>query len=95
MVQGMKMNSRNLQECSKEVERMNHLRWLGIKPMLLQHGNARVHTSAGTSAPIENMGFEVVPHPLPIAQIWQSDFWLFAALKKHLKVIHFTCDEEV
>jgi hypothetical protein len=25
----------------------------------------------------------------------ECDFWLFAALKKHLKGIHFTCDEAV
>jgi len=27
--------------------------------------------------------------------IWQSDFWLFAALKELFEGIHFTCDAEV
>jgi transposase len=58
-------------------------------------GYARPHTNAATSVAIENIGFEVVPHPCYSPDLVPSYLWLFAALQKHLKGIHFTCDEEV
>jgi transposase len=63
--------------------------------MLLQHDNTRPHTGAATSAAMESIRSEVVPHPPYSLDLVPSEFWLFAALKKHLKGIHFTCDEEV
>jgi transposase len=56
---------------------------------------ARPHTNAATSAAIQNVRFEVVPHRPYRPDLVSPDFWLFAALKKYLKEIHFTCDEEV
>jgi hypothetical protein len=67
----------------------------GKKLMLLQHDNGRCHHGAVTSAVIELIRFEVVPHLAYSQDLAPSDFWLFAALKKHLKGIHFTCDKEV
>jgi hypothetical protein len=55
--------------------------------MLLQHDNAKPHTSAVTSAVRESIGFEVVPHPPYSLDLAPSDFWLFAALKKPLRGI--------
>jgi transposase len=63
--------------------------------MLLQYDNAKLHTSYATSAVIESTRFEIVPHPPYSLDLAPSDFWLFAALKKHLKEIYFTCDEDV
>jgi histone-lysine N-methyltransferase SETMAR len=53
------------------------------------------HTSAATSAAVNSIRFEVVPHPPYSPYLAPSDFWLFGALKKHLKGNHFTCEEEV
>jgi hypothetical protein len=44
---------------------------------------------------IQNIKFEVVPHPAYSADLAPSDFWLCAALKQRLKDTHFTCDKEV
>jgi hypothetical protein len=51
-------------------------------------GYARRHSSAATSAAIENIGFEVAPHHPQRP----SDFWLFAAINEG---IQFACDEKV
>jgi transposase len=59
--------------------------------VLFLHDNAKPHTIASTSAVIESIEFQVVPHPY----MAPSDFCLFAALKKHLKGIYFVFDEEV
>lgn len=53
------------------------------------------HTIAATSAAIENMEFEVVTCPPYSPDLAPSDFWLFAAIKEHIKGIHFTRDEQV
>jgi hypothetical protein len=53
--------------------------------MFLQHDNARPHTSAATSAAVDSSRFVVVPHPPYSPDLASSDFWLFRALKKHLK----------
>jgi hypothetical protein len=47
--------------------------------------------NGATSAAIQNS----VPHPTCSLNVALSGFWLFAALKKHLRRIHFTCDEDV
>jgi hypothetical protein len=65
------------------------------EPMLLQHNNARPHISAATTVVKEKIRFQVVPHPSYSPDLVPSDFWLFVALMKHLKGIHFTCDAEV
>ena len=61
--------------------------------MLLLHDNAQHHTIAVTSTAIESIEFQVVPHPFYSLDMAPSDFWLFAALKKHLKGIYFIFDE--
>jgi hypothetical protein len=72
---------------------INHVGWW--KKPILQHDNARPHTSAATSAAVDSIEFEVVPHPPYSPDLAPSDFWLFGALKKHIKGNRFTCDEEV
>jgi transposase len=42
---------------------------------------------------IESTELEVVPYPPYSPDLALSDFSLLTALKKHLKGIHFTCDE--
>jgi len=64
------------------------------KPILLQHNNARWHTSAATSSATDNIRFKVVPHPLYSLHLAPFDSCLFAALKKGLKQIPFTYNED-
>lgn len=65
------------------------------KQMILQHDNFWPYTGAATSAEKESITLEVAAHPPYIPDLALSDFWLFAAHKKHLKGFHFTCDEEI
>jgi hypothetical protein len=65
------------------------------KPMLLQHNNARSHTSAATTTVKENIRFQFVPHPSCGSDLVLFDFWLFVALIEHLTGINFTRDAEV
>jgi hypothetical protein len=50
---------------------------------------------AETSFNSDSNGLGVVPHCLYNLALAPSDLWLFTALKKHLKGIHFMCDEEI
>jgi len=63
--------------------------------VLFLHDNAKPHTVAASSAAIESIEFQVVPHPPYSPYMAPCDFWLFAALKKHLKGIYLIFDEEV
>jgi len=83
--QRYKNQLRDLCEDPKESETTNQSRASGKKLMLLQYYNARTHTSVATSAAINNIIFEVVPH-LP---------GLLGALKKHVEGNHFTCNDKV
>jgi len=53
------------------------------------------HTSAATAGVIEDFGLKYFNTLLTdqISDFTPSEFWLFTAFKKHLKEIHFTCDE--
>jgi len=62
---------------------------------LLQHDNARPHTSATTRDAIQRLDFSVLPHPPYSPDLAPSDFHLFPKLKEHLKGQRFSCDEEV
>ena len=73
----------DLRENTKETERTNKSRSSGKnKPTLLQHDNARAHTSVATSAAAEHIGFEVVPYSLYSPDLTPSDSLLFAAQRK-------------
>ena len=43
----------------------------------------------------ESIRFNVVSHPPYSPDLASSQFWLFVTLKKHVKRIQSTCDEEV
>jgi len=59
---------------------------IGIRnETLLQHDNARPHTSAATRDAIQRLEFSVLPHPPYSPDLAPSDFHLFPKLKKHLK----------
>jgi hypothetical protein len=57
--------------------------------------NAKHHTIFATSAGIWTIRLEVVPCTQHITELALSEFWLFVALKKHLKSVRLTCDKQV
>ena len=85
IAKGTSINSEAyIQTIQKLKQWINHVRG-DKKPMILQHDNARPHTSFFTEAALDRFGFEVLNHPLCSPDLASSDFWLFGTLKKHLR----------
>lgn len=63
--------------------------------VLIQHDNARPHTSLRTSEHIAKQGWTVLPHPPYSPDLAPSDFHLFGALKDGIRGRHFENNEEV
>jgi len=62
---------------------------------LLLHDNARPHTARATIDALETLKFEVLSHLPYSPDLAPSDFHFFPHLKRDLKGIHFTSDDEV
>ena len=78
------------------VQTLQKLRARLRKNAIIQHDNARPHTSRETNAPLQKMDFtNVLPHPPDSPDLAPCDFWLFPKLKEHLKGTRFVSDEQV
>ena len=62
---------------------------------ILQHDNARPHTSRQTQDALAQLKLPALPHPAYSPDLAPSDYFLFLQLKKHLKGNHYDSDEEV
>ncbi|KAM8702325.1 hypothetical protein ACLKA7_004989 [Drosophila subpalustris] len=56
------------------------------KKVLFHQDNAPCHKSMKTMAKLNELGFELLPHPPYSPDLAPSDYWLFADLKKMLRV---------
>ncbi|GFO26571.1 histone-lysine N-methyltransferase SETMAR [Plakobranchus ocellatus] len=65
------------------------------KDSILQHDNARPHTSRQTQDALRKLERTTLPHPAYSLGLAPSDYYLFRQLKKYLKVHHYDNDEEV
>ena len=65
------------------------------KGVLLQQGNARVHTCKVAMDAVERNGYELIPHPAYSPDLAPSDFFLFPNLEKDIRGRHFRSDENV
>ena len=66
------------------------------KQAILQHDNARPHTSHKTQEALQRLRFtDILPHPAYSPDLAPCDFWLFPKLKDHLKGQRYSCDAEV
>ena len=61
---------------------------------ILQHDNARPHTSRQTRDALAQLKLPALPHPAYSPDLAPSDYFLFLPLKKHLKG-NYDSDEEV
>ena len=65
------------------------------KGILLQQGNARVHTCKIAMDAVERNRYELIPHPAYSPDLAPSDYFLFPNLKKDIRGRHFRSNDEV
>ena len=65
------------------------------KKTLFSQDNAPVHKSMKTIVKLNDLRFELLPHPLYSPDIAPSDFYVIADLKKMLQGKRFSSDDEV
>ena len=63
--------------------------------VLLQHDNARPHISKLTKAAIQEIGWEILPHPPYSPDLAPTDFHLFRSLSNNLRDVSFNDNEEL
>ena len=68
---------------------------LEMSKVLLQHDNARPHTSLKTHEVISSFGWTTISHTRCSPDLVPSDFHLFGHLKESLRGRHLSSDEEV
>lgn len=68
---------------------------LARKKVLFHQDNAPAHTSLKTKAKLDELGYELLPHPPYSPDLAPSDYFLFPDLKKWLGGKRFTSNEEV
>ena len=68
---------------------------LETNKVLLQHDNARPHTSMRTREAITSFGWTTLPHPPYSPDLAPSHYHFFGAMKKSLRGKHYENDEKV
>lgn len=63
--------------------------------VILQHDNARPHTATVTKIAIQELRWEVLPHPAYSPDLAPSDFYLFRSLSNELRGVSFNNDLEL
>ena len=63
------------------------------RKVIPQHDNARPHTALLTLEKIENMGWEVLPHPPYSPDLAPSDYDLFGFVKNQMRGQHYETNE--
>jgi [histone H3]-lysine36 N-dimethyltransferase SETMAR len=64
-------------------------------PVVFLHDNASSHTARVSKKKLDDLGWEVLPHPPYSPDMAPSDFHLFTSLKGWLKGRHYNDIEEV
>lgn len=65
------------------------------KQIILQHDNARPHVATMTKLAIEELGWEVLPHPPYSPDLAPTDFHLFRSMSNHLSGLKFENEEAI
>ena len=65
------------------------------KGVLFLQDNARPHTAPRSTCTLQQLGWEVLPHPTYSPDIIPSDFHLFGPPKEFLGGQHFSTEDEV
>ncbi|GFO24201.1 transposase [Plakobranchus ocellatus] len=91
--QGQTVNSERyisiLRALKLRIRRVRH------EDSILQHNNARPHTSRQTQDALRQLELTTLLHPAYSPDLAPSDYYLFPQLKKYLKGHHYDDDKEV
>ena len=94
--QGTTINSERYVSTLRALKgRLRRVRQEKVKDVVIQHDNARPHTSCQTQCALQQLELPTIPHPPYSPDLAPSDFFLFPLLKKHLKGNHYETDAEV
>ena len=94
--QGTTINSERYVSTLRALKgRLRRVRQDKVKDVVIQHDNARPHTSRQTQCALQQLELPTIPHPPYSPDLAPSDFFLFPLLKKHLKGNHYETDAEV
>lgn len=69
--------------------------FVNTKTVVLQHDNAKPHTSVMTRKKISQLGWDVLPHPSYSPDLAPSDFHLFLSLQNSMRAMRFNSDEDL
>ena len=91
------VDSANYCKLLKQVKKdmKNKRRGHQSKGVILHHDNARPHTATQTVQTINNLGWELLPHPSYSPDLAPSDFHLFGPLKEFTRDTKFESEDEV
>ena len=78
-----------------EIKRKRPYNGKGPRHVILLHDNARLHTEKMTTALLDSLGWQVLPHPAYSPDLAPSDFYLFRSLQHHLTDNHFKTIDDV
>ncbi|RUS74423.1 hypothetical protein EGW08_017817 [Elysia chlorotica] len=88
--QGTTINSERYVSTLRALKgRLRRVRQDKVKDVVIQHDNARPHTSRLTQCALQQLELPTIPHPPYSPDLAPSDFFLFPLLKKHLKGNHY------
>lgn len=85
---------RQMTAVADAMRRRSGVTWRKFRPILL-HDNARPHTAKKTKEKLEELRFEVLPHPPYSPDLAPSDFHLFRSMQHSLSERNFRDEEEV
>jgi hypothetical protein len=63
--------------------------------VILQHNNARPHTANISKVAIQELDWEILPHPPYSPDLVRSDYHLFRSLSNNLRGVSFNNDAEL